>query len=215
MTNIKLVTFDLDDTLIKQNSWVVLNRALGVDETEDNRLYALYDSGKITYDEWTNELLAHYKKSGKATRSNIEHALINYELVDGAEDCARSIHEAHIETALISGSIDIVANHVAARLGIQNVFACTKLVFGQDDDLTAIQHSGDEHTAKTEYLKRLISEHSITPHECACIGDGANDKEMFELTGHGITFVGSPIESVAWKVVRSLAEIPPLVLGRR
>lgn len=213
MTNIKLVTFDLDDTLIKQNSWVALNRALGVDETEDNRLYTLYDSRKMTYDEWTSELLAHYKKSGKANRVHITQTLTQYTFTLGAEECVGRIRDAGIECALISGSIDIVANHVAAKLGIQNVFACTRLAFDEHDELVSVEHSGDEHTAKTEYLKRLIKERGIEPRECACIGDGANDKEMFELTGRGITFPGSPIASDAWKVVDSLSEIPNLIVG--
>jgi hypothetical protein len=35
---------------------------------------------------------------------------------------------------------------------------------------------------------------------------------MFQLTGHGITFRGSPIEKGAWKVIDSLVEIPQLLV---
>ena len=158
-------------------------------------------------------LLEHYTRSGKANREYITRALTQYQLVAGATECVSHIHEAGIETALISGSIDIVTNHVATQLGMPNVFACTQLVFDEHDALVRIEHSGDEHIAKTAYLKRLMKERGVAPHECVCIGDGANDREMFELTGHGITFPNSPLAPVAWKVVNSLVEIPPLILS--
>jgi hydroxymethylpyrimidine pyrophosphatase-like HAD family hydrolase len=48
---------------------------------------------------------------------------------------------------------------------------------------------------------------NIPIESCACIGDGANDIEMFKKTGRGITFKGSSIEKDAWKVIESLDEL--------
>lgn len=47
MNNVKLIVFDLNKTLIKENSWFDLNLALGMTPEEDRYLMELYQSGKI------------------------------------------------------------------------------------------------------------------------------------------------------------------------
>lgn len=211
MSSIKLVTFDLDDTLIQQNSWLVLNRALGISDEEDSRLYNLYAQGELSYEDWMQALLLHYQKCDHANRSFITQVLTGYTLMDGVKRCVSTLHNNGIRTALISGSLDVVVEHVAQHLGIPHVFACNALIFDEDDILQTIEHSGDEHIAKTNYLKQLLRSLNVAPHECACVGDGANDRDMFELTGRGITFRGSKIEHDAWKVVDTITEIPDII----
>ena len=60
------------------------------------------------------------------------------------------------------------------------------------------------------YLESFCEMLGIGLDECACIGDGANDLELFRKTGRGITFRGSKIESDAWKVIDSLKDIPAI-----
>src|SRR3954468_15869726 len=51
MPEIKLVCFDLDKTLIKQNSWYELNLGLGMTPEEDQALLDGYTQGKFSYEE--------------------------------------------------------------------------------------------------------------------------------------------------------------------
>lgn len=46
---IKLICFDLNKTLIRENTWLELNQALGMIVQEDQKLYDLYNSGKLSY----------------------------------------------------------------------------------------------------------------------------------------------------------------------
>ena len=48
-SSIKLACFDLDDTLLLQNSWVKLNTGLGISEKEDQWYYEQYHQVAITY----------------------------------------------------------------------------------------------------------------------------------------------------------------------
>jgi phosphoserine phosphatase len=61
--------------------------------------------------------------------------------------------------------------------------------------------------AKLRYLEAFAEQLHIPIEQCVCVGDGANDRAMFDATGHGITFTGSAIESSAWKVIDSLQEL--------
>ena len=68
MSEIKLICFDLDDTLISQNSWHKLGNALGVSDEEDRRWYVEYQAGNISYDRWNEIMLEHYLRHSDATR---------------------------------------------------------------------------------------------------------------------------------------------------
>jgi len=58
-------------------------------------------------------------------------------------------------------------------------------------------------------LKFLVDKFGIDLEQCACVGDGGNDIEIFKITKRGITFSssGEEIKQGAWKVVDSLGDI--------
>jgi phosphoserine phosphatase len=67
--------------------------------------------------------------------------------------------------------------------------------------------------AKLRYLESFCNQFGVSILECACIGDGANDFELFKKTQKGITFVGAPeaISREAWHVVTKLTDIKSLL----
>ena len=60
----ELIVFDLNKTLIKENSWRDLNLAMGVTPAEDAELMELARRGKITDAEGQAELLKIYQQRG-------------------------------------------------------------------------------------------------------------------------------------------------------
>jgi len=44
-----------------------------------------------------------------------------------------------------------------------------------------------------------------------CVGDGANDLELFAATGKGVAFTNTPAAEKAWKVVESLEDVPSVL----
>ena len=56
------VCFDLNKTLIHENSWLNLNLALGVTQEEDDELMQQYESGATSYEAANKRLLAIYSK---------------------------------------------------------------------------------------------------------------------------------------------------------
>lgn len=155
--SVKLVCFDLDDTLLLQNSWVKLNIGLGVTEKEDQHYYEQYHQGIITYDEWQQTLLSLYKRQGPVPRSKIEAILQDYRLHPDAAIVTKNLQERGYTLALISGSFDILVNTIARHLSIKLCSGNTHFIFDEEDNLQTLVHKGDEANAKLESLKRWLT----------------------------------------------------------
>lgn len=208
---IKLVCLDLDETLITHNSWLNLGLALGMTKERDQELYDQYSRGDITYDEWNGLVLKEYMRHEGATREGINKILTQYAFSPGAEEAVSYLRDKGYELALISGSIDILVEHVAHALGITHYKANNIFEFDDNDRLVNIRTYGDDTRLKADHLEVFCDMLGIKVTECACVGDGANDIEMFKRTGHGITFKGSKIEKDAWKIIDSLHDIPTVL----
>jgi phosphoserine phosphatase len=207
MSDVKLICFDLDKTLIKENSWYELNLALGISKEDDEVLFHQYKNKEISYDEWNNILLEKYKASGKATRQHITVALSKYSYRRGVQEVIAYLKDKDYKIGLISGSIDILVNMIAEELGIDLFEANSTFVFDDNDCLVNIINTGDNAFGKLKLLEDVAEKMGIGLDECACIGDGDNDIEMFKATGRGITFKGSHIEEDAWKVIGGLVDL--------
>lgn len=207
MENIKLVCFDLDKTLINQNSWYNLNLALGVTEEEDKKLFDEYYSGKLSYIEWTKRLLDIFLENKKASLETITKTLSNYSLDNKAREIVDYVKSKGYSVALISGSINILVELVANDLKIELASATNTFVFDENNNLKDIICLGDDKIAKLNVLEDYCQKLGIDLTECACVGDGDNDIELFLKTGHGITFKDSKIMGEAWKVINSLEDL--------
>jgi len=207
MNNIKLICFDLDETLISHSSWKELGLALGISYEEDERFYKEYKSGLITYDEWNNKILNLYLKHKDANKEEITKILSRYSYNKGAREIIGYLKNKGYILVLISGSIDILVNMVAKDLDINLSKANNTFIFDDQDRIREIISGGDDTLSKMSYLSDFCKKLNLELKDCACIGDGANDIEMFRQTKQGITFKGSTIENEAWKVVESLEDI--------
>ncbi|MFH1606793.1 MAG: HAD-IB family phosphatase [Nanoarchaeota archaeon] len=212
MEKIKLICFDLDDTIIEQNSWLKLNLALGLTQEEDDNFYEKYHYKKeITYAEWISELLKLYKQRGKANFKNIVSSLSEYKYKKDSREIIDYLKNKGYKIALISGSFNIIVDLVAKDLAIDLAEAINNFVFDINNNLENIIIMGDEKVAKLNVLENICLKLGINIEECICIEDGSNDIELFKKTKHGITFKGSKIEKEAWKVIESLNEIKEIL----
>lgn len=209
MDSIKLVCFDMDGTLIEQNSWYALNTALGVTPAEDLAMYEAYGAGELSYEDWISRLVSLYKERGVATRENVTAALTRYQLRDGAVELVEYLKGKGYRVAIVSGSFDVTVDAVAGQLGITLRQANTRVTFGPDGYLTELVSQGDEKDAKVRHLETICNQEGIKLTDCVCIGDGGNDIELFNATKHGIAFTDAPafVREAAWKVVEQLSDI--------
>lgn len=208
MEDIKLVCFDMDDTLVQQNSWYTLNIGLGVTTLQDREMYEAYGAGTLNYTDWLKKLFSIYQMNG-ANQESIEKILSEYVLADGARELVSYLKDKGYELAIISGSIDTLVDAVANELQIGLRKGNTHFSYDDSGNLCDIQSEGEEVHAKLRHLSAFCNQLGIKLTQCVCIGDGANDIELFKATGKGVTFTSAPekVQKEAWKIVKSFREI--------
>ncbi len=207
MDSIKLICFDLDETLITKSSWKELSLALGISAEKDRELYNDYKSGLFSYDEWNNKIIELYLKHENSNRQSIIEILSRYTYNPGAREIIDYLKNKGYRLVLISGSIDLLVDMVAKELGIDYSKANNTFIFDQDGKLLGVHSPGDDVQAKLRHLESFCALIDIDIKECACVADGDNDIEMFRKTGHGITFKGSDIENESWKVIDTFLDL--------
>jgi HAD superfamily phosphoserine phosphatase-like hydrolase len=210
----KLVVFDMDDTLIKGNTWADFNSSMGLTEKQDWDLYSAISKNEITYDDWLLALKKLYNlNENKHSKEQVLEYLTRYKIKEDAHSALQEINKTEHQTLLLSGSFQITADAVAFELGIQEAIATNNCIFDNDGMLYDIESAGDEQHAKVNELKKLCEERNISLTDCVIIGDGDNDKELFKLTEHSVTFVSSDNETkvIANHEIHSLTELPELL----
>jgi len=206
-SDIKLICFDLNKTLINENTWVDLNLAMGMTKEEDDILFNLYEEGIISYMRWQKIIEKIYLNRGKSKKKIIENVIYKYTYKKGAKQIVKYLIKKCYKVALISSSIDLLVKRGAGELNIELYNAGNKLIFDNKDNLIKLKCLGEEKSVKLKQLKEFCKRLKIKITECACVGDGDNDRKLFEVTGKGITFKGSKIEKAAWKVIDDLSQI--------
>jgi phosphoserine phosphatase len=210
MEEIKLVVFDIDKTLTEGYSWEKLNLALGVTQDEDRFLYDLHAAGKINYQTWVDRLLPIYQERGNPTRKRIFEILGKCTFFPGAREAVEFLKDEGYEIALISGGPDIAVDAVAKELGVSLKADNGAFEFDEEGRLVHIQTHGEDALVKLGQLEQICKRLGITLENCVCVGDGSNDKILFEATGHGITFSDSRCASLhgcCWKTIDTLFDL--------
>jgi phosphoserine phosphatase len=210
---IKLVCFDMDGTLITENSWYKLNLALGITAEEDQDMYDAYISGDLPYGEWIDKISSLYRERGLATKEHIAKVLESIPLVEGAKEVIGNLKDRDYKVAIITGSFDFQAQRVAESLGVEHYIANTKMIFDADENFKNLVPAGDEIKNKPGQLLELCEELGVKVEECLCVGDGVGDVELFKLPVKGVALSDAPdeLKQLAWKEIDSLSELGDLV----
>jgi phosphoserine phosphatase len=203
----KLIIFDLNKTLIYENSWLDLNMAMGVTQAEDQMLLDWSHEGVVDDVVGQNILCEIYKKRGDISHQAIWKVVSAYTYLPGAKETVAKLIADGYQIALVSGAMDILVQSVAKELGVHHWRAANQFIFDEDNKLARIESVPNDVAHKVEMLNEICQELNIEPKECAAIGDGDNDIGLFELTGHGVTFADSKIVASAEHVINSLPDL--------
>ena len=175
----KIVIFDLNGTLIAENSWRQLNLAMGVTGQEDDLLVQWAAEGIINDQQGQNILAEIYKKRGQPSRQNIEKILFNYTYRPNAKSSVSEHIKAGHMVALVTGAMDILAEHVATELGITEWYAANTFVFDANDRLDRIETAADEVEFKLSALAEICQKYKISQKDCLLIDE---DKELHQIS---------------------------------
>ncbi|MHA2178333.1 MAG: HAD family hydrolase [Candidatus Thorarchaeota archaeon] len=181
--SIKLVVFDVDGTLTKHSSiWWRIHQLF--ETTAEGKLYYdQYFAGEISYDQWADYDAALWKDKPVET---VMETVRNATLVPGAIETIKSLNEHKIETAVLSGGLDIMADDIARRLGIDYVL--TNKLHHKNGLLTGTVDNLVAWSGKAKEIGKINDHFDVRLDDTAFVGDGLNDVSVFAVVGLSIAF---------------------------
>ena len=202
----KLIVFDLNHTLICDNSWRNLNLAMGITPEEDAALMARAAQGEISAVEGQAWLLQRYRQRGDCRRVVVRRILSQYTYMPHAQMVVAALQARGYRVAINSGAMDILVDMVAEQLGVALWRASNHFIFDDHDILCRIDAPDNDAAAKVEQLRQLAAEQQVSLSDCLVVGDGANDLPLFAATGNGVAFADSPAARHARWVIADLRD---------
>ncbi len=182
--SIRLVVFDVDGTLTTHNSiWWRLHQYFDT-EDEGRRFYDQYFAGEIDYREWAR--LDARLWAGRRV-DEVMRVVHDTELTPGARETVGALRNAGIHVAILSGGLDLLANNIARRLGIEFVLA--NHLGHRNGILTGDVDVRVGWGEKAVEIGTICNHFNVALDETAFIGDGKNDVSVFRVVGLAIAFL--------------------------
>ena len=206
----KIICFDVNGTLVDQNSWDIFTSSEEI-EKKLKDIFDDYNNNKILLRDFWDQVALVFKSTGNA---NIEYIRNHFDdanvLKEGAEDLINYLKEKGYKIYLISCSIDIYLEELTRKLKLDGFFAGTKFIFDENGELLSIESECFENkNFKEEKVRKVAEENNAEIEDIIFVGDGKNDIGAFKITKNGIA-IDSEVEelrNIAWKNVKQLKEI--------
>ena len=181
--NIQLVVFDVDGTLTRHSSvWWRLHEYFGT-TNEGRKYYNEYFDGEITYEEWADLDAALWKGE---SLEEVMKVVQSTQLAPGAQETIQILKECKLKTAILSGGLDIMANEIGQRVGIDYVL--TNKLHHQNGILTGEVENLVAWGEKYKVIPKINDHFEIPPGDTAFVGDGRNDMSVFKVVGLSIAY---------------------------
>jgi len=188
MKNLKLVCFDLDDTLIREIHSVMLPCILNGKEKEHSLIQEQEEKGLLDYisaDYLRSELLLGLEER-KIAQSFLEIA----KPLKNIKSEVEALHEQNIKCIVITVGPKQVAKVVCDIWGFDYYYGSDYEVVEGVFTGKILNYIGAEQ--KIECLQDFCSNNSIKPEECIAVGDGSTDIPIFQYCGGSIAINSSP-----------------------
>lgn len=175
--------FDVDGTLTKHSSvWWRLHQHFGTTD-EGKQYYDRYFAGEITYDMWADLDAGLWK--GK-TLDEVMKVVAATQLTPGSKEAIQTLKDYGLKTAILSGGLDIMANDIGRRVGIDYVL--TNTLHHKDGVLTGEVDNLVPWSGKADAVHQINTHFEIPLEKTAFVGDGRNDMSIFKVVGLAIAY---------------------------
>ena len=183
----KLITFDMDSTLIAEEVIDEIARDAGCYQ----QVASVTDQAMQGELDFNQSLIKRVSliKGLSVHRLDIIAARLN--LSEGAESLLNCLHQQNINTAILSGGFDFFASIISAKLGIETVYSNQLEVKNNllSGEVVAPIVNAE---MKAFYLEKIAKEHGCDLSETMAVGDGANDLPVLSASGLGIAWHAKP-----------------------
>ncbi|MFQ6051319.1 MAG: HAD family hydrolase [Candidatus Hydrothermarchaeota archaeon] len=177
-SDIKLISLDLDGTLIK-NSWEIFYSRVDekIGKTEEIKsLVNKYNSGTLSEYEFMKKSYGLWH----GVKKDIFLDIINDIELDGKfYNAINTLKDLNLDVAIVTGGFDLYVNHVTKDLEV-DVYCGTKSNF-----VNGILFNIDI-TTKTELFERMVKDKGVSYNEVIHVDDGTNGIPLFKRCAYGI-----------------------------
>ena len=185
-----MVAFDLDGVIVaERSSWEWVHKAFGVDNTPNLNAFCADEIDDLEFMRTDIELWKKIKPD--VCLDDIRNILIDAVINNGAIEIIQTLKKQGIKTCIISGGIDLLADYIGEKCGVDKVMA-NGLAADESGKLTGEGILRVKLRDKASTLSQLLEEFNIPPEKCAAIGNSWVDISMFEIAKFGIAF--NPID---------------------
>jgi phosphoserine phosphatase len=186
-TVLRLVALDMDGTLVDVvSSWAAVHHHFHDHNADGLREFL---AGRIDDHEFIRTDVAIWKRhSPHLTVDDLEEILDRVPLMPGADRLVHGLHDAGVQTAIISGGIDLLAHRIARELGIDLALANGFRVTA-DGELTGEGIVRVPINSKEKVLEGLQHQLGIRPEETASVGNSEIDVGLFRRSRVGVAFL--------------------------
>ncbi|MFA5943921.1 MAG: HAD-IB family phosphatase [Candidatus Thermoplasmatota archaeon] len=215
-TPVELVCFDMDGVLIDVgSSWVMVHKHFGVENDASLRAYL---NGEFDDREFIRRDASLWLRlKPKITRDDFEAIFRVPPFMAGVERTVETLRANGVAMAIVSGGVDVMAEHVARRLGIPRV-AANGFVYDAAGHITGEGVVRTPLNDKAAPVVRFAAELGIPLDRVLSIGNSLPDVSMFEVAGRSIAFHPEDDytrQHATWTIEDGpLDQILPLVLNR-
>lgn len=184
-SNVKLIVFDLDSTLIQQETIDELAKHAGVFKQVQQITQEAME-GKWDFSESLQLRVSMLK--GINAKDTWQRVLNSFEYSNGVKNLFKTLKTLGIKTGIVSGGFYEMVNLVAEQLGA-DYWLANELEVDENGHFTG-QVKGNivDARAKKTFLESICSELSFDADQAMAIGDGANDILMMQAAGISIAF---------------------------
>lgn len=188
ITRKKVAVFDLDSTLIEQETIDELAAELGL-ESQVAEITERAMNGDIDF---RTSLKQRVSLLQGLSVSALECVKKRIRYTQGAKELITVLTNNGVRTVVISGGFDFLANHVRDTLGLHEAHA-NVLEIGPDNKLTGstvgLIVDAEFKRSKLLHIANLLN---APMDSVMAVGDGSNDLLMLESAGLGIAFNAKP-----------------------
>ena len=183
-----LVLFDLDSTLIEEETIDELAKLAGVEE-DVKRITKDAMNGKIDFEESLRKRVALLKG---LPIDSVKGLIPKLRLTKGAKETIEELKNRGYVVGVVSGGFTIVTEKIKKDLNLDYAYSNELVV--KDGKLTGeVRGRVMSSTAKGDILEEIAKRENIDLKDTVVVGDGANDISMFKRAGFGIAFCAKEI----------------------
>ena len=188
----KLLICDMDSTIIKEESLDEIAEDAGVGR-EIKNITKRAMNGELDF---KDALLKRIKLLNNYPLENIFVLNSKIRVNDGANELITKMKVKSCITVLISGGFSPSVSYIAKNIGF-DYYHCNNLLYKKKDGRIVlngcVQNPILDKNSKLDITKSYLKKFDLTLNDVISVGDGANDVNLIEKSGIGVSYEGKQV----------------------